>query len=186
MSEVSRLLDAAAKGDASAAGQLLPLVYDELRRLAARQLSHEAPGHSLQPTALVHEAYLRLVGDGDEPRSFADRGHFLARSGMWTRAKKYSRWPAAVPAWRSAPTAVLTELLQPEKGTTHVLFNCPHSFSMRSSHSIPPTVVSTVSKCFAREQATYKSAWVNTGEKPLTSITTNASASKPLNARTVE
>ena len=78
MSEVSRILDAAAQGDPSAASQLLPLVYDELRRLAAQQLGRETPGQSLQPTALVHEAYLRLVGDPAEPRSFADRAHFLA------------------------------------------------------------------------------------------------------------
>jgi RNA polymerase sigma factor (TIGR02999 family) len=78
MNEVSRILDEAAKGDSNAASQLLPLVYDELRRLAAVQLGREKLGHSLQPTALVHEAYLRLVGDRERPRSFKDRAHFLA------------------------------------------------------------------------------------------------------------
>jgi RNA polymerase sigma factor (TIGR02999 family) len=78
MSEVSRVLDAMAAGDAQAASQLLPLVYDELRGLAARKLGREKAGNSLQPTALVHEAYLRLVGDGSEGRPFRDRGHFLA------------------------------------------------------------------------------------------------------------
>jgi RNA polymerase sigma factor (TIGR02999 family) len=78
MSEVSRILDAIGQGDAGAAGQLLPLVYDELRRLAAHKLAHEDPGQTLQPTALVHEAYLRLVGSEGEPRSFKDRGHFFA------------------------------------------------------------------------------------------------------------
>ena len=74
MSQVIRLLEAAAAGNRQAAAELLPLVYDELRRLAASRMAGERPGHSLDPTALVHEAYLRLIGD----RSFANRGHFFA------------------------------------------------------------------------------------------------------------
>jgi RNA polymerase sigma factor (TIGR02999 family) len=74
MSDVTRLIDAAAAGDRRAAGELLPLVYGELRKLAAARLAAEAPGHTLDATALVHEAYLRLVGD----QSFANRGHFFA------------------------------------------------------------------------------------------------------------
>src|SRR5262249_15823304 len=62
MSEVTRILSAIEQGDPSAAGQLLPLVYDELRKLAAKKLAHEQPGQTLQPTAWVHEGYLRLVG----------------------------------------------------------------------------------------------------------------------------
>jgi RNA polymerase sigma factor (TIGR02999 family) len=77
MSEVTRILSAIEGGDPQAAGQLWPLVYDELRRLAAQKLSHEKAGQTLQATALVHEAYLRLVGP-QEPRSFRDRGHFFA------------------------------------------------------------------------------------------------------------
>ena len=77
MSEVTRLLDAAAAGDRRAAADLLPLVYDELRKLAAARLASEAPGHTLQPTALVHEAYLRLVGPADAAR-WDGRGHFYA------------------------------------------------------------------------------------------------------------
>jgi RNA polymerase sigma factor (TIGR02999 family) len=77
MSDVTRLLDAAAAGDPHAAGRLLPLVYDELRRLAAQRLAHEKPGLTLQPTALVHEAYLRLVGGGDD-EGWNGRGHFFA------------------------------------------------------------------------------------------------------------
>jgi RNA polymerase sigma factor (TIGR02999 family) len=77
MSDVSRLLHALDGGDPHAAEELLPLVYDELRRLAAQKLAHEAPGQTLQPTALVHEAYLRLVGpDGGPP--WDGRGHFFA------------------------------------------------------------------------------------------------------------
>jgi RNA polymerase sigma factor (TIGR02999 family) len=77
MSEVTRVLSAIEQGDARAAAQLLPLVYDELRQLAAHKLAHETPGQTLQPTALVHEAYLRLVG-GDRPQSYRDRSHFFA------------------------------------------------------------------------------------------------------------
>src|SRR3954451_3585226 len=74
MSDVTRLLDAVATGDRRAAADLLPLVYDELRKLAAVRMSAEAPGHTLDATALVHEAYLRLVGD----QHFDGRGHFFA------------------------------------------------------------------------------------------------------------
>src|SRR3954452_23422169 len=77
MTDVSRLLDAAAAGDRRAAADLLPLVYDELRRLAAARMSSESPGHTLQPTALVHEAYLRLVSASAGTR-WDGRGHFFA------------------------------------------------------------------------------------------------------------
>jgi RNA polymerase sigma factor (TIGR02999 family) len=74
MSELTRLLAAAGAGDRKAAAELLPLVYDELRTLAAARLASEAPGHTLDATAVVHEAYLRLVGD----QRFDGRGHFFA------------------------------------------------------------------------------------------------------------
>src|SRR5262245_63901199 len=77
MSEVTRLLSAAEAGDPKAAAELLPLVYDELRRLAADKLGRESPGQTLQATALVHEAYLRLVG-GEQPRDWNGRAHFFA------------------------------------------------------------------------------------------------------------
>ena len=77
MSEVTRILNAIEHGDRQAASQLLPLVYDELRRLAAQKLHHEEPGQTLQATALVHEAYVRLVGKLDTPR-WESRGHFFA------------------------------------------------------------------------------------------------------------
>src|SRR5262249_376077 len=66
ISEVTKILSAIEQGDLHAAEQLLPLVYDELRRLAAQRLAGEGPGHTLQPTALVHEAYLKLVGPGPQ------------------------------------------------------------------------------------------------------------------------
>ncbi len=77
MADVTRVLAAVERGDPHAAEQLLPLVYDELRRLAARRLAHEKPGQTLQATALVHEAYLRLV-DTDGARAWAGRAHFFA------------------------------------------------------------------------------------------------------------
>jgi RNA polymerase sigma factor (TIGR02999 family) len=77
MSEVTRILSAIEQGDPSAAEQLLPLVYDELRKLAAQRLTQEKPGQTLQATALVHEAYLRLV-DVEQAQHWNSRGHFFA------------------------------------------------------------------------------------------------------------
>jgi RNA polymerase sigma factor (TIGR02999 family) len=77
MSHVTRLLDAATAGDPHAAAELLPLVYGELRKLAAVRLADEKPGQTLQPTALVHEAYIRLVGGAPEV-PWNSRGHFIA------------------------------------------------------------------------------------------------------------
>jgi RNA polymerase sigma factor (TIGR02999 family) len=79
MSELTAILAAVEQGDHRSAERLLPLVYEELRRLAAQKLAHENPGQTLQATALVHEAYLRLVGgDGGAGRSWDHRGHFFA------------------------------------------------------------------------------------------------------------
>jgi len=77
MSDVTRILSAIEQGDPQAAEQLLPLVYAELRQLAAKKLAQEAPGQTLQATALVHEAYLRLV-DVDQAQHWNSRGHFFA------------------------------------------------------------------------------------------------------------
>ena len=106
MSDVTRILNAIEQGDAQAADELLPVVYQELRRLAANLLSQERPGQTLQATALVHEAYLRLVGS--EPQPWTGRGHFFGaaaeamrrilvdsarrkqsakRGGQWTRTE---------------------------------------------------------------------------------------------------
>jgi RNA polymerase sigma factor (TIGR02999 family) len=82
MSDVTRILSAIERGDPHASDQLLPLVYDELRKLAAQKLAQEKPGQTLQATALVHEAYLRLVASGDAPgprkQQWECRGHFFA------------------------------------------------------------------------------------------------------------
>lgn len=94
MSEVTRILCAIENGDVAAAEQLLPLVYDELRRLAAAKLAREKPGQTLQATALVHEAYLRLLGPDGEAR-FDGSGHFFAAAAeamrrlLVERARRY-------------------------------------------------------------------------------------------------
>jgi RNA polymerase sigma factor (TIGR02999 family) len=77
MRDVTQLLSAAEQGDPKAAQELLPLVYEELRRIAVHKMSNEAAGHTLQPTALVHEAWLRLAGSDGQAR-FANRAHFFA------------------------------------------------------------------------------------------------------------
>jgi RNA polymerase sigma factor (TIGR02999 family) len=77
MPDITQILDQIGEGDANASSQLLPLVYDELRRLATAKMAQESPGHTLQATALVHEAYLRLVGN-DSGKSYHDRRHFFA------------------------------------------------------------------------------------------------------------
>jgi RNA polymerase sigma factor (TIGR02999 family) len=92
MSEVTRILSAIEQGDPHAAEQLLPLVYQELRQLAAQRLAHEAPGQTLQATALVHEAYLRLV-DADRAQLWNSRRHFFAAA-----AEACQQLPGGVPA----------------------------------------------------------------------------------------
>ena len=94
MSEVTRILDAIQQGDPKAAEELLPLVYEELRKLAAQRMTNEAPDQTLQPTALVHEAWLKLAGSN---QSWNSRGHFFAAAAeamrriLVDRARKRSR-----------------------------------------------------------------------------------------------
>jgi len=102
MSDVTLLLDAAAAGDPKAAAELLPLVYDELRKLAAARMAEEKPGQTLQATALVHEAYLRLVG-GEQ--GWNSRGHFFA---------------AAAEAMRRILIEIARHKAGPEAGGRHV------------------------------------------------------------------
>ncbi len=78
MHDVTRILERLERGEKEASAELLPLVYEELRRLAQAKLAHEQPGHTLQATALVHEAWLRLVGPAGEERDWDTRGHFFA------------------------------------------------------------------------------------------------------------
>ena len=103
--EVTRVLAALRSGDAHAAEELLPLVYDELHRRANALMSREAPGHTLQSTALVHEAYLRLVGNFDD--SWENRRHFFAAAAqamrriLVERARRYGRICTAADAGAS-------------------------------------------------------------------------------------
>ena len=97
MTNVTRILSAIERGDPAAAEQLLPLVYDELRKLAARKMAQEAPGQTLQATALVHEAYMRLV-DGEKVRHWNSRGHFFGAAAeamrriLLNRVRDKGRW----------------------------------------------------------------------------------------------
>ena len=77
MPQLTKILDAMSQGDPQASAELLPLVYDELRKLAAQKLAHERPGQTLQATRLIHEAYVRLVGNTDDAE-WSNRGHFFA------------------------------------------------------------------------------------------------------------
>ena len=98
MSEVTRILSAIEQGDPLAAEQLLPLVYEELRKLAAVRMANENPGQTLQATALVHEAYLRLVGPEDAA-CWDNRGHFLAAAAeAWETVSGMSLGPWQAPA----------------------------------------------------------------------------------------
>ncbi|MFH1107766.1 MAG: sigma-70 family RNA polymerase sigma factor [Planctomycetota bacterium] len=109
--EVTRLLGPASRGEEAAAATLLPLVYDQLRELAGRELRKEAPGHMLQPTALVHEAYLRLV---DQTRvDWQGRTHFMAVAAMTIRRilVDHARKKAACKRGGSRPTLVLDETI---------------------------------------------------------------------------
>jgi RNA polymerase sigma factor (TIGR02999 family) len=85
VSDVTQLLQAIERGDPQASELLLPLVYEELRQLAARKMARESPDHTLQPTALVHEAYVRLVGPGGDPQHWDSRGHFFAAAAQAMR-----------------------------------------------------------------------------------------------------
>ena len=112
MSEVTHILSAIAQGDPHAASQLLPLVYDELRLLAAQKLTHEWPGQTLDATALVHEAYLRLVGE----RQFAGSRHFFAAAAEGCRLPSDAAAVTGLPPWRPAAASSAPRFWQPAAG----------------------------------------------------------------------
>ncbi len=105
MTDVTRILDRAQDGDPKAAGELLPLVYDELRRIANRKMAGETPGQTLQPTALVHEAWLRLAG-GDNQQRFANRAHFFGAAAEAMRRILIERARRRLAAKRGGGAAV--------------------------------------------------------------------------------
>ncbi|HUZ07105.1 MAG TPA: ECF-type sigma factor [Candidatus Paceibacterota bacterium] len=99
MSNITLVLDAISKGEGQAAEKLLPLVYNELRNLAAARMLHESAGHTLQPTALVHEAWLRLVGEGSQNRK--GRAYFFAAAEAMRRILvEHARRKGTVETWR--------------------------------------------------------------------------------------
>ena len=109
MNEVIRLLSAVEQGDPRAAGQLLPLVYEELRQLAAARLAQEKPGQTLDATALVHEAYLRLTGP-ESAQHFSGRGHFFAAAEAMRRilvenARRRAPLALRAPGWPASSAA---------------------------------------------------------------------------------
>src|SRR5436190_8151278 len=110
MSDVTRILQAIEQGNAKAADELLPIVYEELRRLAAQKMANEAAGHTLQPTALVHEAWLRLGGE-DAP-AFQNRAHFFgaAAEAMRRILIEHARRRLAAKRGAGVEVAVLDEL----------------------------------------------------------------------------
>ena len=121
MADVTRLIDAAAAGDPTAAAELLPLVYDELRKLAAARLAAETPGQTLQPTALVHEAYLRLA---DQTRlEYRDRVHFYAVAARAMRRilVDHARRHRAVKRGGGKPVIALDEALHPVEDRAEAL-----------------------------------------------------------------
>ena len=105
--QITRILHAVEEGDSRAAEELLPLVYDELRKLAASRLAHEKPGQTLQATALVHEAYLRLLGPSNE--NWSGRGHFFAAAAEAMRRiliERARRWLTAKRGGGAAPVPI--------------------------------------------------------------------------------
>ena len=107
MSDITQLLERAEKGDAQAVHDLLPLVYDELRKVAAYKMWGEAKGHTLQPTALVHEAWLRLAGDGVP--QFENRGHFFGAAAEAMRRILIERARRRNAAKRGETTTIILE-----------------------------------------------------------------------------
>src|SRR4051794_40258195 len=105
MNDLTHVLSAIEAGDPQAAERLLPLVYDELRRLAARRLAGEGPGHTLQPTALVHEAYLKLVG-ADPQRPWNGRVHFFAAAAEAMRRILVDHAPSSPAAAGATPRSL--------------------------------------------------------------------------------
>jgi RNA polymerase sigma factor (TIGR02999 family) len=135
MTDVTRILSAIEQGDPSAAAQLLPLVYDELRKLAAHRLVKEKPGQTLQATALVHEAYLRLV-DVDTAQHWNSRGHFFA---------------AAAEAMRRILVERARQRLGPQRGGGRARFNLEEALDVVDPRADEILNVHSALEALARE-----------------------------------
>jgi RNA polymerase sigma factor (TIGR02999 family) len=189
MTELTQMLAAAAQGDAAAAGQILPLVYDELRRLAASYLQDERAGHTLQPTALVHEAYLRLVGDADgarDPNSdpgprYAHRGQFFAAAALAMRRilidnARRKRRDKRGGAWKRVPLSDLAdagereaeELLALDEALTRLAATDPQAAEVVQLHTFGGLSVEEagaqlgLSRAAAYRQWAFARAWLRT------------------------
>ena len=180
MPDVTQLLDAAAAGDAKAAAELLPLVYDELRKLAAARMAGEKLGQTLQATALVHEAYLRLVGPADE-RRWENRGHFFAAAAeamrriLVERARRRKsakrggdakRSPAAPDELAGAPPAEPLEILAVHEALDRLAEKSPRKAELVKLRyflgcTIPEAAdVLGIAPATAEEDWTYAKAWL--------------------------
>jgi len=160
MGELTEMLRAIDSGDPAAAAQLLPLVYEELRGLAAAQLANERPGQTLQPTALLHEAYLRLVG-GANPEQWNSRGHFYA---------------AAAAAIRR----ILIDAARRKQSRKH-----GGGFVRRDLDAVPPAVPDPREDLLALDDALTKFAAVNARAAELVQLLYFAGLSLPDAARTL-
>ena len=187
MTDVTLLLEAAAAGDRKAAAALLPLVYDELRQLAAVRLSTEPDGHTLQPTALVHEAYLRLVGPADVAK-WDDRGHFFAAAAEAMRrilvdhARRKHRAKRGGGGRRVelaehhlTVTPIADELLDLDEALTRLTVEDPVAAQVVTLHIFGGLSIDQVADCSgvsrttAYEQWAYARAWLRcalTDDKP--------------------
>lgn len=176
VSEVTQILSRIDQGDPHAPGQILPLVYEELRRLAAQNLAQEQAGQTLQPTALVHEAYLRLVGKPDEPH-FNGRGHFFAACALAMRhilvenarrkqrLKRGADWQRVDLADHPAPSED-DQLLALDDALERLVAEDPvaarvvdlHRFAGLNHEQVAATLGITVYQ--ARQKWTYARAWL--------------------------
>lgn len=138
MSDVTQILTAAASGDPNAAAQLLPLVYDELRKLAAAKLASEKPGLTLQATALVHEAYLRLVGSEPET-AWNGRGHFFAAAAEAMRRilVEHARRKQAEIHGGGRPRIEMPEVFAPSNGPSDDLLALDEALTRLEQHDEP-------------------------------------------------
>jgi len=167
---VTRLLQEIGRGDARAADELLPLVYAELRQLARARMSRETPGHTLQPTALVHEAYLRLVGDADV--EWENRAHFFAAAAeamrriLIERARRVGRQRhgggqrrVTLDDQTPSPAADFAELLAVDQALDRLEAADPQMAAVVKLHYFAGLSVAETAQALATSERTVSRAW---------------------------